>query len=365
MFADYPLSIVSPNRAGIIARYRRYLPVTDATPPVSLGEGGTPLIASRRIGPSLGLPQLFFKYEGLNPTGSFKDRGMALATAKAIEAGADTLLCASTGNTSASAAAYAAHHRLRALVLLPAGAVAKGKLIQAMACGAEIVTIRGAFDDALRIVRALADLPGVAVVNSINPFRLEGQKTAALEVVEQLGQVPDRVLLPVGNAGNITAYWRAFRELHERESLPLPRLHGAQAAGAAPLVTGKPVARPRTVASAIRIGNPASWEGAIRARDESRGSLEAVTDAEILAAQRRLGTEEGLMVEPASAAPLALLTRMMNRHEIAPHERVVCILTGHGLKDPTSLSRGLRLPEPVAPNLERIRKLVGARHRKR
>jgi threonine synthase len=284
---------------------------------------------------------------------------MAVATAKAMEAGATTLLCASTGNTSASAAAYAAHYGLRAVVLLPVGAVARGKLVQAMAYGAEIIPVQGAFDDTLRLVRALADLPGVAVVNSINPFRLQGQKTAGFEVVEQLGGVPDRVYLPVGNAGNITAYWLAFRELHERESLPLPRMHGAQAAGAAPLVSGKRVARPRTVASAIRIGNPASWEGAIRARDESRGSLEAVTDREILGAQRRLATGEGLVVEPASAAPLALLTRMAERKEIGSHERVVCILTGHGLKDPSTLTRGLRLPPPVKPNLERIRKLIG------
>jgi threonine synthase len=307
---------------------------------------------------------LFFKYEGLNPTGSFKDRGMAVATAKAMEAGADTLLCASTGNTSASAAAYAAHHGLRALVLLPGGGVAKGKLAQAMAYGAQLVVIRGAFDDALRIVRALAELPGVAVVNSINPFRLEGQKTAGFEVVEQLGQGPDRVFLPVGNAGNITAYWRAFRELHDREGVPLPRMHGAQAQGAAPLVSGRPVARPRTVASAIRIGNPASWDGAIRARDESRGSIEAVTDSEILAAQRRLSVEEGLIAEPASAAALALLSRMVARREIAPSERIVCVLTGHGLKDPATLIRGLTLPEPIAPDVARIRRMVKGRRQK-
>ncbi len=353
------------DRAGVIARYGRYLPVSDTTPVVSLGEGWTPLLRSRRIGPSLDLPQLFFKYEGLNPTGSFKDRGMALATAKAIEAGAHTLLCASTGNTSASAAAYAARYGLRAFVLLPAGGVAKGKLAQAMAYRARIVAVRGAFDDALRIVRALADLPGVAIVNSINPFRLEGQKTAGFEVVEQLGSVPDRIFLPVGNAGNITAYWRAFRELHERDGLPLPRMHGAQAAGAAPLVKGKPIAHPRTVASAIRIGNPASWEGAIRARDESHGSLEAVSDAEILAAQRRLATEEGLIAEPASAAPLALLSRMAERREIAGHERIVCVLTGHGLKDLTTLTTGRRLPVPIAADAAKIRKLVTGRQQTR
>jgi len=290
---------------------------------------------------------------------------MALATAKAMEAGATTLLCASTGNTSASAAAYAAHYGLRAVVVLPAGAVARGKLVQALAYGAEIIAIRGAFDDALRIVRALAELPGVAVVNSINPFRLEGQKTAGFEVVEQLGRVPDRLFLPVGNAGNITAYWRAFRELHERDSLPLPRMHGAQAAGAAPLVKGKPIARPRTVASAIRIGNPASWEGAIRARDESHGSIEAVTDAEILGSQRRLATEEGLIAEPASAAPLALLSRMAQRREIAAHERIVCVLTGHGLKDPTTLTTGRHLPVPVAADAAKIRKLVAGRPKTR
>lgn len=287
-----------------------------------------------------------------------------MATAKAIEAGAHTLLCASTGNTSASAAAYAAHYDLRAVVLLPGGGVAKGKLAQALAYGARLIVVRGAFDDALRLVRALAKLPGVAVVNSINPYRLEGQKTAGFEVVEQLGHVPDRVFLPVGNAGNITAYWRAFCELHQRDGVPLPRMHGAQAAGAAPLIRGRPVAHPRTIASAIRIGNPASWEGAIRARDESHGSLEAVPDAQILEAQRRLGREEGLIVEPASAAGLALLIRMANRRDIAKHERIVCILTGHGLKDPATLTRGLRLPDPVAPDVGRIRKLLSRRTRK-
>ena len=345
--------------AGIIERYAAYLPVTATTPRVTLGEGSTPLVRSSRIGPSIGLEQLYFKYEGLNPSGSFKDRGMAVATAKALEAGAQTLLCASTGNTSASASAYAARCGLRAVVVVPAGGIAAGKLAQALAYGATIVAVKSSFDTALKLVRQLADQPGVALVNSVNPFRIEGQKTGAFEIVEQLGQAPAQLFIPVGNGGNITAYWRGFGEIVMTAGGSAPRMHGAQAEGAAPLVRGKPVARPRTVASAIRIGNPASWAGAIAARDESGGTIEAVSDAEIMAAHRRLAREEGLLVEPASAAGVALLLRKAKARQLADHGAVVCVLTGHGLKDPQALTRGLKMPRPVEPTLAAIRRAIG------
>ena len=345
--------------AGVIERYAAHLPVTAATPRVTLGEGSTPLVRSSRIGPSVGLEQLYFKYEGLNPSGSFKDRGMAVATAKALEAGAQTLLCASTGNTSASASAYAACCGLRAVVVVPAGGVATGKLAQALAYGATVVTVKSSFDAALKLVRQLADQPGVALVNSVNPFRIEGQKTGAFEIVEQLGRAPAQLFIPVGNGGNITAYWRGFGEVVMTAGGSAPRMHGAQAEGAAPLVCGRPVARPRTVASAIRIGNPASWAGAVAARDESGGTIEAVSDAEIMAAHRRLAREEGLLVEPASAAGVALLLRKAKARQVTDEGTVVCVLTGHGLKDPQALTRGLRIPRPVAPTLATLRRAIG------
>jgi threonine synthase len=345
---------------GIIARYAAYLPVTSATPRVTLGEGSTPLVHSARIGPAIGLDQLYFKYEGLNPSGSFKDRGMALATARAIEAGARTLLCASTGNTSASASAYAARCGLRAVVVVPAGGVAAGKLAQALAYGAAIVIVKGSFDRALKLVRQVADEPGVTLVNSVNPYRIEGQKTAAFEIVEQLGRAPAELYIPVGNAGNITAYWRGFCELASRSGASLPVLRGAQAEGAAPLVRGRPVARPRTVASAIRIGNPASWSTALAARDESGGSIETVSDAEIMAAHRRLAREEGLLVEPASAASVALLLNRATASALSATEPIVCVLTGHGLKDPQALTRGLKMPRPVEPTLKALRNALQA-----
>jgi threonine synthase len=279
---------------------------------------------------------------------------MALAVARAMEAGATTLICASTGNTSASAAAYAARCGLRAVVVLPAGRVAAGKLVQALAHGARVIPISGNFDQALAIVRRLGERPGMAPVNSINPFRLEGQKTAAFEVVESLGRAPDRLFLPVGNAGNITAYWKGFCEWEAAAQTGLPRMHGAQAAGAAPIVRGKAVSNPRTIASAIRIGNPASWQSALQARDESRGSIESVTDAEILEAQGRLAREEGLLVEPASAAGLALLARMSSAGQIDTEETIVCVLTGQGLKDPQSFLRGVKRPVPVEASLEAV-----------
>ena len=317
------------------------------------------MVRSARIGPSLGLEQLLFKYEGLNPSGSFKDRGMVLATAKALEAKATTLLCASTGNTSASAAAYAAHCGLRAVVVVPAGGIAAGKLAQALAYGARILTIRGSFDNALNLVRLVADQPGVTMVNSLNPYRIEGQKTAAFEIIDELGRAPLQLFIPVGNAGNITAYWRGFCERARDSARGRPRMYGAQASGAAPLVRGRPVSRPRTVASAIRIGNPASWQTAIAARDESGGAIEAVTDREIIAAHRRLAREEGLLVEPASAAGVALLLRRARAGDVNRNEPVVCVLTGHGLKDPQALTRGLKLPHAVEPTLKALRRAIG------
>jgi len=321
--------------AGVIDRYRDWLPVTPATPEVSLLEGSTPLVASRSIGPSLGLHRLYFKYEGLNPTGSFKDRGMVVAVAKAMEEGARVLVCASTGNTSASAAAYAASQRLRAIVVVPAGEIAMGKLSQALMYGAKVVALRGNFDAALETVRALAGQYPVALVNSVNPYRLQGQKTAAFEVVDALGDAPDYLVLPVGNAGNITAYWMGFKEYHAAGRCSvLPRMVGAQAEGAAPIVTGRPVLSPKTVASAIKIGNPASWEGATSARDESGGLIDAVTDTEILQAQIRLASTEGLFAEPASCAPLALLVRLVRDGRVDRRSTTVVVLTGTGLKDP-------------------------------
>jgi threonine synthase len=323
------------SRSGVIERYRDWLPVNGATPAVTLQEGSTPLLPSRSIGPSLGLRRLYFKYEGLNPTGSFKDRGMVLAVAKAVEDGARVLVCASTGNTSASAAAYAATQRLRAIVVVPAGEIAMSKLSQALMYGAKVVALRGNFDGALETVRDLAAHYPVVLVNSVNPYRLQGQKTAAFEVVDALGDAPDYLLLPVGNAGNITAYWMGFKEYRAAGRCSvLPRMVGAQAEGAAPIVAGRPVATPRTVASAIKIGNPASWEGATTARDESGGLIDAVTDTEILQAQIRLASTEGLFAEPASCAPLALLVRLVRDGRVAQDSTTVVVLTGSGLKDP-------------------------------
>lgn len=319
----------------IFTRYADLLPITDATPHITLGEGGTPLVRSRSLEAELGLEALYFKLESSNPTGSFKDRGMVLATAKAAEAGADAVICASTGNTSASAAAYAARLGMRAYVVVPAGRIATGKLAQAVAHGAEIVAVDGSFDDALRVVRELADAFPVALVNSVNPHRIEGQKTAAFEIADALGDAPDVLCVPVGNAGNITAYWRGFVEYHRLErTSKRPRMWGVQAAGAAPFVLGKPVAEPETVASAIRIGHPASWDGAIEARDASGGAITAVSDDEILESYRRLAREEGVFCEPASAASVAGLFARVRAGESLRGLTVVCVITGSGLKDP-------------------------------
>jgi len=330
---------------GVIARYREHLPVGPSTPEVDLHEGSTPLVPSLNIGRALGLERLYFKYEGLNPTGSFKDRGMVVAIAKALEAGSRVVICASTGNTSASMAAYAARTGLRAIVVVPSGEIAMNKLSQALMYGAKVVALKGSFDDALEAVRDLTSRYPVALMNSVNPDRLEGQKTAAFEIVDVLGDAPDYLVLPVGNAGNITAYWKGFREYHSAgRSTRLPRMIGAQAEGAAPIVTGHPIAHPRTVASAIRIGNPASWEGATSARDESGGLIAAVTDTEILAAQIRLANTEGLFAEPASAAPLALLIRLVMEGKIEKDSTTVVVLTGSGLKDPDAALKNVEPP---------------------
>jgi len=330
---------------GVIARYREFLPVGPSTPEVDLHEGSTPLVPSRNIGRALGLSRLFFKYEGLNPTGSFKDRGMVVAVAKALEAGSRVLMCASTGNTSASMAAYAARMGVRAIVVVPSGEIAMNKLSQALMYGAKVVALKGNFDTALDAVRDLTSRYPVALMNSINPDRLQGQKTAAFEIVDVLGDAPDYLLLPVGNAGNITAYWKGFREYHAAgRSTRLPRMVGAQAEGAAPIVAGHPIPNPRTVASAIRIGNPASWEGATSARDESGGLIAAVTDTEILSAQIRLANTEGLFAEPASAAPLALLFRLVMEGKIEKDSTTVVVLTGAGLKDPDAALKNVEPP---------------------
>lgn len=322
-------------KPGVLVKYRDFLPVTEQTPLISLNEGNTPLIRSDNLAHDLGLHDLYFKFEGMNPTGSFKDRGMVMAVAKAVEAGSTAVICASTGNTSAAAAAYAARVGLESIVVVPAGKIARGKLAQALIYGARVLAVDGSFDDALRIVRELSERHPITLVNSINPYRIEGQTTAAYEIVDVLGDAPDAMCLPVGNAGNITAYWEGFTRYYEaRHATKLPRMLGFQAAGAAPIVRDEIVTTPETVATAIRIGNPASWRRATRARDESGGRIEAVSDDEILAAQRLLASREGIFCEPASAASIAGLRTAVRAGWIAPDETVVCVLTGHGLKDP-------------------------------
>jgi threonine synthase len=321
-------------KQGVLARYREYLPVTPSTPIITLGEGDTPLIRSQRLERELGCGELYFKFEGCNPTGSFKDRGMVMAVANAVENGATRIICASTGNTSASAAAYGARFGLETIVVIPQGKIAIGKLAQAIVYGARVVEIKGNFDDALTIVRRLSETHPVALVNSLNPYRIEGQKTAAFEIIDELGDAPDYVFIPVGNAGNITAYWKGFVEYAELgKSTIRPRMMGWQAAGAAPIVRGKPVKHPKTIATAIRIGNPASWRRAEAARDESEGGIDMVTDDEIIAAYRRVAAYEGLFIEPASAASLAGLIKLSGANDFSG-SRVVCVFTGHGLKDP-------------------------------
>jgi threonine synthase len=319
---------------GLIEQYRQYLPVSENTPVVTLLEGNTPLIAVPAIAGIIGRGvRVFVKYDGLNPTGSFKDRGMTMAISKAKEAGAKAVICASTGNTSAAAAAYAKRGGMRPFVLIPDGYVALGKLAQALLYGAEVLAIKGNFDQALEIVREMAENYPVTLVNSVNPYRLEGQKTAAFEIVDILGDAPDWLCIPVGNAGNITAYWMGFCQYHQVGKCErLPKMMGFQAAGAAPLVNGHPVAHPETIATAIRIGNPASWEKAVAASSASAGGFKAVTDEEILDAYRLLASSEGIFCEPASAASVAGMLKV--KDQIPANATVVCVLTGNGLKDP-------------------------------
>jgi threonine synthase len=346
-----------PSRTGIIERFREFLPPCKTV--VSLGEGDTPLVFSPKLGARVGHGcEVFIKNEGLNPTGSFKDRGMTVAVSRAIDRRARALICASTGNTSASAAAYAARAGIPCAVVLPAGKIATGKLIQAFAHGAKIVAIDGNFDDALKIVRELGEQKDFAIVNSINPDRIAGQKTAAFEIIDELGGAPDFHLLPVGNAGNITAYWAGYREFHGRgRSTRLPAMIGFQAAGAAPIVHNKVVENPETIASAIRIGNPASWKQARAALDESKGDVDVVTDDEILDAQSWLASNEGIFVEPASAAPIAGLFKWSQK--IREGSRIVCTVTGHGLKDPDVIERRIGKLESVPAKIDNVRRALG------
>ena len=327
-------------KRGVLERFRDHLPVTGETLMISLGEGDTPLVRSQAIGERAGCDELYFKLEGCNPTGSFKDRGMVVAVAKALEAGGESIICASTGNTSASAAAYGASQGIPTAVVVPRANVARGKLAQAIAYGARVVPVDGTFDHALHLVQALASKHPVVLVNSLNPHRIQGQKTAAFEIVEELGDAPDHVFLPVGNAGNITAYWMGFSEAVRLEwASRRPRMMGFQAEGAAPIVTGRPVAEPETVASAIRIGNPASWQGALTAKEESGGTVDSVSDDEIIEAYRLMARTEGIFCEPAAAASVAGLLKLSSNGLDLRGRRVVCIITGTGLKDPDAASR--------------------------
>jgi threonine synthase len=335
---------------GVIEEHRSHLPVSDATPVVTLLEGGTPLIPAPAVS-DLVSRDVYVKFEGMNPTGSFKDRGMTLAVSKAIEDGARAIACASTGNTSASAAAYAARAGIECVVVLPAGKIAAGKLAQAYAHGARIVPIQGNFDDALAIVRQLAESHDVALVNSVNPYRIEAQKTAAFEILDDLGEAPAVHALPVGNAGNITAYWKGYTEAGTA-----PKMWGFQAEGAAPIVTGEIFDNPETIATAIRIGNPASWEGAIEARDASNGRIEAVSDDEILSAYRLLSNEVGVFCEPASAAGIAGILKF--RADL-PDGTVVCTVTGHGLKDPDTATIDMGVSKAVPPTLDAVVTALG------
>lgn len=350
---------------GLLQTYREYLPVTDKTPLLTLKEGNTPLIRAENLSKDLGL-DLHFKFEGLNPTGSFKDRGMVMAVAKAMEEGSKTIMCASTGNTSAAAAAYAARGGLNCIVLIPNNNIALGKLAQAMIYGAKVIAIDGNFDRALEIVREITAKHPITLVNSVNPYRIEGQKTAAFEVVEQLGKAPDVLAIPVGNAGNISAYWKGFKEFHAGgKAASLPKMLGFEAEGAMAIVKGEPIANPETVATAIRIGNPASWKTAVAAAEESGGMINYVTDDEILEAYRAIASREGIFAEPGSAASIAGVYKMKREGYFKGGETVVCVLTGHGLKDPNIAVKTVNAEPLVVADtepavMEAIEKLQGA-----
>lgn len=359
-----------PHDRGVISRYRKFLPVTESTPVISLNEGSTPLIYSPRLSEKSG-HHIYLKFEGLNPTGSFKDRGMTMAISKAVEAGAKMVVCASTGNTSAAAAAYAARAGIQCAVILPAGKISMGKLVQAFVYGAKVVAIKGNFDDALRLVREFGDHDGVAIVNSINPYRIEGQKTASFEIIDELGDAPDVHILPVGNAGNITAYWKGYQEYQQHgKSTHLPRMLGFQAAGSAPIFFDKIITEPETAASAIRIGNPASWASATAAIHDSGGCIDIVTDEEILAAQAWLASNEGVFVEPASAASIAGFFKCQSSgrcdkcpvNQVKPGSTIVCTVTGHGLKDSDTAMRGKNYaPIESEATMDGVRRALEAR----
>ena len=345
---------------GIIDKYREFLPVTAKTPIVTLLEGNTPLIHSENLSQKIGL-EVYLKYEGLNPTGSFKDRGMTMAISKAKEEGSQVVMCASTGNTSASAAAYAARCGMKCVVLIPEGKIALGKLSQAMIHGAQVLAIQGNFDEALNLVKEITNKYPITLVNSINPFRIEGQKSAAFEICDVLENAPDFHAIPVGNAGNITAYWKGYTQYKKAgKSKQLPVMLGFQAAGAAPIVQNKIVEKPETIATAIRIGNPASWKQALAARDESKGLIDAVTDEEILKAYQLLA-QEGIFCEPASAASVAGILKLNAQKYFEKYQgnRIVCTLTGHGLKDPESAIGQVKKPQAVEADLTKILKYIG------
>jgi threonine synthase len=338
---------------GLLHHYKEYLPVTENTPMISLNEGNTPLIPLENLSKKLGI-KLYVKVEGANPTGSFKDRGMVMAVAKAKEEGSHTIICASTGNTSAAAAAYAARAGLRCIIVIPDGKIAMGKLAQAVMYGAEIFAIQGNFDQALKMVRRLSEIAPVTLVNSVNPYRIEGQKTAAFEICDQLGKAPDVLAIPVGNAGNITAYWKGFKEYHEKCQTGLPEMRGFEAEGAAAIVRNQVIENPETIATAIRIGNPASWDKAVQAANESNGKIDDVSDAEILQAYKLLAKEEGVFAEPASAASIAGVLKQLKSGEIAKGSTVVAVLTGNGLKDPTVAMEAADIKPLVLPNDEQV-----------
>lgn len=355
---------------GVIDRYKQYLPVSDKTPIVSLNEGNTPLVYAQSLSQMLGENiKVFLKLEGLNPTGSFKDRGMTVAVSKAKEEGCQAVMCASTGNTSASAAAYAARAKIRCIVLIPRGAIAMGKLAQALVHGAEVIAIEGNFDDALSLVREITERFPIRLVNSINPHRIEGQKTAAFEICDQLdGASPDYQIIPVGNAGNITAYWKGYKEYKEKGQIEtLPKMLGFQAEGAAPIVRGRTIENPQTIATAIRIGNPASWKQAEQARDESGGLIDMVSDEEILDAYKLLADKEGIFVEPASAASVAGLLKLIKKGYFKRANEqtgkratgIVCILTGHGLKDPDRAIKSVQEPKTVPAKTDAVLTQIG------
>ena len=345
---------------GLLREYKSYLPITNKTPLITLNEGNTPLIKAEEIGGKLGGIELYFKYDGLNPTGSFKDRGMVMAVAKALEEGSKAIMCASTGNTSASAAAYAARSNIQCIVLIPDGNIALGKLAQALMYGAKVIAINGNFDDALKSVIDITNNYPITLVNSINPYRLQGQKTSAFEICDTLGKAPDYLAIPVGNAGNISAYWMGFKEYKDKNIVSnLPKMIGFEAEGSAAIVKNKIIENPQTLATAIKIGNPASWKLAVNAANESKGFIDSVTDDEILEAYSMLAKEEGIFAEPASAASLAGIIKTYKAGKLNKGDIVVSVLTGNGLKDPDNAIKISNSPIKVENNIEKIRKVIG------